>query len=110
MSLRGDRLVFQVAEAMVSAGQTSGSTGLAVNPTCGHVLSVSGSQAGVGLPDESLDPKSEASITVGKFLRIQRARSTLIGISSTLRLRRKAGETVRPVPSHTSTTSTSARR
>ncbi|MGZ5840847.1 MAG: ATP-binding protein [Xanthobacteraceae bacterium] len=41
---------------------------------------MSGSQAGVGLPVESLDPKSEASITVGKFLRIQRARSTLIGM------------------------------
>jgi DNA helicase HerA-like ATPase len=53
---------------------------LAVNPTCGHVLSVSGSQAGVGLPVESLDPKSEASVTVGKFLRIQRASSVLIGM------------------------------
>jgi DNA helicase HerA-like ATPase len=53
---------------------------LTVNPTCGHVLSVSGSQAGVGLPVESLDPKSEASITVGKFLRIQRASSVLIGM------------------------------
>jgi DNA helicase HerA-like ATPase len=41
---------------------------------------VSGSQAGVGLPVESLDPKSEASITVGKFLRIQRASSVLIGM------------------------------
>jgi DNA helicase HerA-like ATPase len=64
----------------VGAGQTSGSTGLAVNPTCGHILSVSGSQAGVGLPVESLDPKSEASITVGKFLRIQRASCVLIGM------------------------------
>jgi DNA helicase HerA-like ATPase len=44
------------------------------------VLSVSGSQAGVGLPVESLDPASEASITVGKFLRIQRAQSILIGM------------------------------
>jgi DNA helicase HerA-like ATPase len=41
---------------------------------------VSGSQAGVGLPVESLDPASEASVTVGKFLRIQRARSILIGM------------------------------
>jgi DNA helicase HerA-like ATPase len=64
----------------VGAGQISGSTGLAVNPTCGHVLSVSGSQAGVGLPVESLDPASEASITVGKFLRIRRAQSILIGM------------------------------
>ena len=41
--------------------------------TCGHILSVSGSQASVGLPAESIDPEREASITVGKFLRIQRA-------------------------------------
>jgi len=65
---------------MLGAGQISGSTGVAVNPICGHVLSVSGSQAGVGLPVESLDPASEASITVGKFLRIRRAQSILIGM------------------------------
>jgi hypothetical protein len=48
--------------------------------TCGHVLSVSGSQASVGLPLESIDPVREASVTVGKFLRIQRAKSLLIGM------------------------------
>jgi hypothetical protein len=48
--------------------------------TCGHILSVSGSQASVGLPAESIDPKRDASITVGKFLRIQRAKSALIGM------------------------------
>ena len=48
--------------------------------TCGHILSVSGSQASVGLPAESIDPKRDASITVGKFLRIQRAKSLLIGM------------------------------
>jgi DNA helicase HerA-like ATPase len=48
--------------------------------TCGHILSVSGSQASVGLPPASLDPKSDASITVGKFLRVQRANSLLIGM------------------------------
>jgi DNA helicase HerA-like ATPase len=48
--------------------------------TCGHILSVSGSQASVGLPPESIDPKRDASITVGKFLRIQRAKSALIGM------------------------------
>jgi DNA helicase HerA-like ATPase len=48
--------------------------------TCGHILSVSGSQASVGLPAESIDPSREASITVGKFLRIQRAKSLLVGM------------------------------
>ncbi len=48
--------------------------------TCGHILSVSGSQASVGLPAASIDPARDASITVGKFLRIQRAKSLLIGM------------------------------
>ena len=48
--------------------------------TCGRILSVSGSQASVGLPLESIDPVREASITVGKFLRIQRAKSLLVGM------------------------------
>ena len=43
--------------------------------TCGRVLSVSGSQASVGLPATSIDPTSVVSVTVGKFLRIQRANS-----------------------------------
>ena len=65
----------------MDAGQIPNSKpALAAERTCGHVLSVSGSQAGVGLPAASLDPTSEASITVGKFLRIQRAQSALIGM------------------------------
>jgi uncharacterized protein len=48
--------------------------------TCGSVLSVSGSKASVGLPAASIDPAREVSITVGKFLRIQRANSVLIGM------------------------------
>ncbi len=48
--------------------------------TCGRILSVSGSQASVGLPAASIDPARDASITVGKFLRIQRAKSLLIGM------------------------------
>jgi len=48
--------------------------------TCGRILAVSGSQASVGLPAESLDPANEAAITVGKFLRIQRAKSLLVGM------------------------------
>jgi DNA helicase HerA-like ATPase len=55
-------------------------TALSAERTCGHVLSVSGSQASVGLPPGSIDPQRDASVTVGKFLRIQRAKSLLIGM------------------------------
>jgi len=64
----------------VDAGQTSNSSVLDAGRTCGRILSVSGSQASVGLPLESIDPIREASITVGKFLRIQRAKTLLIGM------------------------------
>ena len=64
----------------MDAGQISNSTVLDAGRTCGRILSVSGSQASVGLPLESIDPIREASITVGKFLRIQRAKSLLIGM------------------------------
>jgi uncharacterized protein len=53
---------------------------LGAERTCGHVLSVSGSQASVGLPPASIDPARAASVTVGKFLRVQRSRSLLIGM------------------------------
>ncbi|MBV8837823.1 MAG: ATP-binding protein [Alphaproteobacteria bacterium] len=53
---------------------------LGAERTCGHVLSVSGSQASVGLPPGSIDPASAASVTVGKFLRVQRSKSLLIGM------------------------------
>jgi hypothetical protein len=53
---------------------------IATDVTCGHILSVSGSQASVGLPAASIDPARDVSITVGKFLRIQRAGSVLIGM------------------------------
>jgi len=58
----------------------SSPSGADANRTCGHILSVSGSQASVGLPAGSIDPSRDASITVGKFLRIQRAKSLLIGM------------------------------
>jgi DNA helicase HerA-like ATPase len=41
---------------------------------------VSGSQASVGLPAASIDPTNAVAVTVGKFLRIQRADSSLIGM------------------------------
>jgi len=53
---------------------------LSAERTCGHVLSVSGSQASVGLPPASIDPARSASVTVGKFLRVQRSKSLLIGM------------------------------
>ena len=61
----------------MDASQIAGSD---AGRTCGHILSVSGSQASVGLPAASIDPSRDASITVGKFLRIQRAKSLLIGV------------------------------
>src|SRR5690349_18781035 len=64
----------------VNADHISTNPVLDAGRTCGRVLSVSGSQASVGLPLESIDPIREASITVGKFLRVQRARSLLIGM------------------------------
>ena len=64
----------------MDAGQVSKSSILDAGRTCGRILSVSGSQASVGLPLESIDPVREASITVGKFLRIQRAKSLLVGM------------------------------
>src|SRR3954469_6406142 len=67
------------AEAMVDAEHISNNA-IEAGPTCGRILSVSGSQASVGLPLESIDPVREASITVGKFLRIQRAKSLLVGM------------------------------
>jgi len=50
------------------------------NRTCGHVLSVVAAPSKKRLQLESTDPVREASITVGKFLRIQRAKSLLIGM------------------------------
>jgi DNA helicase HerA-like ATPase len=46
----------------------------------GRVLSVHGSQAAVGWPPTNLDGADDACVTVGKFLRIQRGRSRLIGM------------------------------
>jgi uncharacterized protein len=52
----------------------------AVNDLSGHVLSVQGSQASVGLPAASLEDPDDRCITVGKFLRIKRGRTRLIGM------------------------------
>src|SRR3954468_23814842 len=67
------------AEAMVDAEHISNNA-IEAGRTCGRILSVSGSQASVGLPVASIDPVRESSITVGKFLRIHRAKSLLIGM------------------------------
>ena len=64
----------------MDAGSLAGTTAQNSDRTCGQILSVSGSQASVGLPAASIDPKRDASITVGKFLRVQRAKSLLIGM------------------------------
>jgi DNA helicase HerA-like ATPase len=55
---------------------------LSADRTCGQILSVSGSEASVGLPPDSIDPARDAAVTVGKFLRIQRGKSLLIGMAT----------------------------
>ena len=64
----------------MNAGISGSQSVLDADRTCGRILAVSGSQASVGLPAKSLDPANEAAITVGKFLRIQRAKSLLVGM------------------------------
>ena len=65
----------------METGQIAGAeVALSAERTCGHVLSVSGSQASVGLPAASIDPARSAAVTVGKFLRVQRSKSLLIGM------------------------------
>jgi uncharacterized protein len=67
---------------MVDTDQITGHsrTMQADDRTYGRILSVSGSQASIGLPATSIDPSSTVSVTVGKFLRIRRAKSLLIGM------------------------------
>ena len=48
--------------------------------TVGHVMSVRGSQASVGLPAESENTPEEARVTVGKFLGVRSGKSLLVGL------------------------------
>jgi len=48
--------------------------------TVGHVISVRGSQASVGLPAESEDIPEDARASVGKFLGVHSGKSLLIGL------------------------------
>jgi DNA helicase HerA-like ATPase len=48
--------------------------------TFGHVLSVSGSQATVGLLDAAMSGPNRAGITVGRFLKIRTTKSQLVGV------------------------------
>jgi DNA helicase HerA-like ATPase len=53
----------------------------------GHVISVRGSQASVGLPGASRHGPEETRATVGKFLGVRAARSLLIGLITDISLR-----------------------
>jgi DNA helicase HerA-like ATPase len=64
----------------VDARQSWDDAGTALAELRGRVLSVNGSQASVGLPATSLDVENEDCVTVGKFLRIQRGKTRLVGI------------------------------
>jgi len=60
---------------MPAAANAAGTT-----ETLGHVQSVSGSQATVGLLDSAMSGPNRAGITVGRFLKIQTAKSQLVGV------------------------------
>jgi DNA helicase HerA-like ATPase len=68
--------------APVAAAATAATAGTSVNSaeTLGHVHSVSGSQATVGLLNTALAGPNRAVITVGRFLKIQTAKSQLVGV------------------------------
>jgi DNA helicase HerA-like ATPase len=61
-------------------GMPAPSTAAGVTETLGHVQSVSGSQATVGLLDSAMSGPRRADITVGRFLKIQTAKSLLVGV------------------------------
>jgi DNA helicase HerA-like ATPase len=63
-----------------TAGMPAPSTAAGVTVTLGHVHSVSGSQATVGLLEAAMSGSSRADITVGRFLKIQTAKSQLVGV------------------------------
>ena len=58
----------------------------------GNVLSVRGSQASVGLPATSLEGSDDVCVTVGKFLRIKRGNTLLIGMVTEVEVFRALGE------------------
>ena len=60
--------------------QAQGPEGWAAAELRGHVLSVHGSQASVGLLATSLDGVEDRAATVGKFLGIRRGKTLLIGM------------------------------
>lgn len=64
----------------LAVGMPSPSMAAGVAITLGHVHSVSGSQATVGLLEAAMSGPSRADITVGRFLKIQTAKSQLVGV------------------------------
>jgi DNA helicase HerA-like ATPase len=61
-------------------GMPAPSMAAGMTETLGHVQSVSGSQATVGLLDSAMSGPNRAGITVGRFLKIQTAKSQLVGV------------------------------
>jgi DNA helicase HerA-like ATPase len=62
------------------SGMPAPPTAAGVTETLGHVQSVSGSQATVGLLDSAMSGASRAGVTVGRFLKIQTSKSQLVGV------------------------------
>lgn len=56
------------------------STAASATDILGHVQSVSGSQATVGLLDSAMSGQNRAGITVGRFLKIKTSKSQLVGV------------------------------
>ncbi len=61
-------------------GVAAPQSGTATTQTLGHVHSVSGSQATVGLLDSAMSGPNRAGITVGRFMKIQTSKSQLVGV------------------------------
>lgn len=76
----------EVARNVSAPAAVAGSTG----ETLGHVHAVNGSQATVGLLASALNGPNRPVITVGRFLKIQTAKSQLIGIITDVSIKHSA--------------------
>lgn len=77
-----------IDQRMVGAPATQTAAGAI--ETLGHVQSVSGSQATVGLLDSAMSGPARAGITVGRFLKIQTTKSQLVGVITEVSMQNSA--------------------
>ncbi len=74
----------EIARNLAAPAVTAGGA----TETLGHVHAVSGSQATVGLLSAALNGQHRSVITVGRFLKIQTAKSQLIGVITEVSIQR----------------------